>query len=109
MTIKTDYPKNFTKAENDLFKWCDSWNDTILHKPSNKGVRRSALAKDDLELDAEVKAAAIEFWAELDALKKAEEEAKWSNESLNKWNKEREAYSPALALLDDMDSEDSDY
>jgi hypothetical protein len=69
MTIKTDTPVNFNKAENDVFEWNASWGDYLYHKPSGRSIYQMMWKKTGEDVEPEIKAAAIEFKNELESLK----------------------------------------
>ena len=65
MTITTDYPVNFTKAEDDTFSWNSSWGDFLYHKPSGRSIYQMTWTDTKTAVEPEIKNAASGFFAEL--------------------------------------------
>lgn len=83
-TLTTDYPKNFTKAENDIFSWTSTAADFLTHKASGKQVYQMqwyAWKNSQPITDVTIKAAVTEFWTALKELKAAAEKVKWATPS----------------------------
>lgn len=79
-TLKTDYKKNFTKAENELFTWTSSEHDFLIYKPTGKQIYQMEWYewKNSTPItDPAIITAVSEFWAALRELQEAEEKAKY--------------------------------
>jgi len=75
MTIKTNYPRNFDKAENELFSWNESFPGELLHKPSNMVIYQMRWTKTGKMVDEETREAVKNFWEELEVIQDAAKKA----------------------------------